>query len=43
MGTCHPMGGHKSLLMGMVWVWVQIGRKMLGSGTNVTFILKRRE
>ena len=25
------MGGHRSLLMGMVWVWVQIRRKMLGS------------
>jgi hypothetical protein len=24
-------GGHRSLLMGMVWVWVQIRRKMLGS------------
>jgi hypothetical protein len=25
------MDGHRSLLMGMVWVWVQIQRKMLGS------------
>ena len=25
------MGGHRSLLMVMVWVWVQILRKMLGS------------
>jgi hypothetical protein len=24
------MGGHRSLLMVMVWVWVQIRRKMLG-------------
>ena len=29
--TCHAMGGHGSLMMGMVWVWVRIGRKMLGS------------
>jgi hypothetical protein len=28
--TCHAMGGHRSLLMVMVWVWVQIRRKMLG-------------
>jgi hypothetical protein len=27
----HAMDGHRSLLMGMVWVWVQIRRKMLGS------------
>jgi hypothetical protein len=26
------MGGHRSLLMVMVWVWIQIRRKMLGSG-----------
>jgi hypothetical protein len=26
------MGGHRSLLMAMVWVWVQIRRKMSGSG-----------
>ena len=26
------MGGHRSPMMGMVWVWVQIRRKMLGSG-----------
>jgi len=42
VGTCHAMGGHgwtwvdmgghRSLLMGMVWVWVHIRRKMLGSG-----------
>ena len=25
------MGGHRSLLMGMVWVWVQFKGKMLGS------------
>jgi hypothetical protein len=29
------MGGHKSLLMVMVWVWVQIRRKMLGSNMNL--------
>jgi hypothetical protein len=28
------MGGHRSLLMVMVWVWVQIRRKMLGSGPH---------
>ena len=27
MDTCHAMGGHRSFLMGMVWVWVQIQRK----------------
>ena len=32
MRTCHAMGGHRLLLMGMVWVWVQLERKMLGSG-----------
>jgi hypothetical protein len=32
MGTCHAMGGHGLLLMVMVRVWVQIRRKMLGSG-----------
>ena len=26
-GTCHAMSGHRSLLMGVVWVWVQIRRK----------------
>jgi hypothetical protein len=26
------MGGHRPLLMVMVWVWVQMRRKMLGSG-----------
>jgi hypothetical protein len=31
VGTCHAMGGHGSLLMVIVWVWVQIRRKMLGS------------
>ena len=30
MGTCHVMGGHRSLLMGMVLVWVQIRRKCWG-------------
>jgi hypothetical protein len=25
------MGGHRSLLMIMVWIWVQTRRKMLGS------------
>jgi hypothetical protein len=34
VGTCHAMGGHRSLLMGMVWEWVQIRRKMLGSDEN---------
>jgi hypothetical protein len=29
------MGGHRSLLMVMVWVWVQIRRKMLGSNMNL--------
>ena len=29
------MGGHRSFLMGMVWVWVQTRRKMLGSGDQV--------
>jgi hypothetical protein len=28
------MGGHRLLLMGMVWVWVQIRSKMLGSGVK---------
>ena len=28
------MGGHRSLLMVMVWVWIQIRRKMLGSASN---------
>jgi hypothetical protein len=32
MDTCHAMGGHGSLLIVMVWVWVQIQRKMLCSG-----------
>ena len=27
VGTCHAMGGHRPLLMGVVWVWVQIQRK----------------
>ena len=30
------VGGHRSLLMGMVWVWVQIRRKMLGSASRIT-------
>ena len=37
MGTCHAMGGHRSLLMGVVWVWVQIHRKcwaLVGSAHN---------
>jgi hypothetical protein len=34
VGTCHAMGGHRSLMMGMVWVWIQIQRKMLGSANN---------
>ena len=25
--TCHAMGGHRLLLMGVVWGWVQIRRK----------------
>jgi hypothetical protein len=29
------MGGHRSLLMVMVWVWVQIRRKMLGSALGI--------
>ena len=32
------MGGHRSLLMIMIWVWVQIWRKMLGSGVKSTWI-----
>ena len=24
VGTCHAMGGHRLLLMGVVWVWVYI-------------------
>ena len=24
VGTCHAMGGHRLLMMGVVWVWVQI-------------------
>ena len=24
VGTCHAMGGHRSLLMSVVWLWVQI-------------------
>ena len=35
MGTCHATGGHRSLLMSMVWVWVQIRRKMLGSSNQI--------
>ena len=27
------MGGHRSLLMVMVWVWIQIRRQMLGSAS----------
>ena len=27
MRTCHAMGGHRSLPMGMVWVWVQFKGK----------------
>ena len=38
-GWAHVMlwvgvGGHKSLLMGMFWVWVENRRKMLGSGLD---------
>ena len=29
------MGGHRSMLMVMVWVWAQIRRKMLGSDVKV--------
>ena len=29
--TWHAMSGHRSLRMGMVWVWVQFKGKMLGS------------
>ena len=44
-GWAHVMlwvgiGGHRSLLMVVVWVWIQIRRKMLGFGlqskTNAT-------
>ena len=38
------MGGHRSLLMViMVWVWVQIRRKMLGSGvqSNILCLLNK--
>ena len=31
MGMGGDMGGHRSMLMVMDWVWVQIRRKMLGS------------
>jgi hypothetical protein len=31
------MGGHRSLLMGMVWVWIQTRRTMLGSDAYVAF------
>ena len=43
VGTCHAMGGHRSMLMVMVWVWVQIRRKMLGSGvqSNILCLLKK--
>jgi len=30
------MGGHRSLLMVIVWIWVKIQRKMLGSGYKCT-------
>jgi hypothetical protein len=30
------MGGQRSLLMGMVWVWVQIQRKMLGFASHMS-------
>jgi hypothetical protein len=36
LGTCHAMGGHRSLLMVMVWVWVQIRKKVLGFVANTT-------
>ena len=32
--TWVDMGGHRSLLMGMVWVWVQFKGKMLGFGVK---------
>ena len=40
------VGGHRSLLMGMVWVWVQIRRKMLGSvrlleSTTISTLFKK--
>ena len=39
VGTCHAMGGHRLLLMGVAWVWVQIRRKcwslMPSKGHNV--------
>jgi hypothetical protein len=34
VGTCHAMGGHRSLLLVMVLVWVQIRRKLLGSAVE---------
>jgi hypothetical protein len=33
------MGGHKSLLMVMVWVWGQIRRKMLGSDGHDSWLV----
>jgi hypothetical protein len=33
------MGGDRSLLMDMVWVWVQIRRKMLGSHLMGCFLM----
>jgi hypothetical protein len=38
MGTYHAMGGHRSLLMVMIWAWVQVRRKMLGSGVRYPYI-----
>ena len=35
------MGGHRSMLLVMVWVWVQILRKMLGSDVKSTWIPTR--
>jgi len=33
------MGGHRSLLMVMVWAWVQIRRKMLGSDGHGSWLI----
>ena len=43
MGTCHAMGGHRSLVMIMVWAWVQIQRKMLGSGSLISVSMAGHE
>jgi hypothetical protein len=35
-------GGHRSLLMGMVWIWVQSRRKMLGSARGALWEPRER-